>query len=901
MSAGVMPKLQRQEPWEIIQATAAAADEYSKAVMANNLKRELQDSAEAAANARMERQHVLGLDKTSKELEIKEPYAEKEAARTWGYREKELGVQNENAQRSIQAQGEQNRQTHTSNQRSDFDIQLEYAPKVREVERQKEAEQDERTLRRGAAEGEQKLGFEKRKQEEITDPAAERESARSLKTFGGQTSITYENWKKQRDKLAEEKEAEEAGKPEQIRREGAATTDVLEERTRRTLPYQKELDRAKQETATTRQLTLAQQRALDMAARGEARDQAKLLIEQFRQGKMGERQQAALQAKAAAKGSAELAPGIVLRDLDSPNAILNKKEYSDTSKFKLLYQWTDPVKKHNYEVYQQLGPVGDPRAPNSQFQRPAVPNRATAPEPLGPQPQPPIAAPTPTPVLPTPPQTSAPSQAAPPTTVPNPTLPPPAAGAPTTDWLRPLPPPPSPSPTSGSKGNRSGLDTGSLIQQASLSPANSGITVAPKSGTPERDASGIGQSFDQARRVTEPVTQGGTTTPARRPDGGGQWLRTHAQAPAQYQDAMDRAGQKYNINPDLLAAQTWKESQWKPNARGTSGEIGISQFMPDTARSVGLTNRADPVASIMAQAKLMRQHANTFNGNVGLALAAYNQGAGTDNPNSRSYNRGTKAFIRTGRAPDGTRDYVQKITGISLDRWRDAYLNGTTPTKRTVDDRTETAGSANDLPESAPLPPRRSVGELPATRAPVDDEPSSRTPEQLNIPGTTLRALPFGGGPSRTGTNALIIHHTGDKDAEGNPMRTVSDVKSVLQRGGHGIQYIMDRDGTIHQMAPDDARTSHIRVGQGPGRGLSNSNTIGLEILAKDDTDITPAQVASARNFYKKMGQVYTGLRAYGHGEINPHKQETEGRTVIDAIRGRVKKTENPDLFLVDV
>jgi hypothetical protein len=83
---------------------------------------------------------------------------------------------------------------------------------------------------------------------------------------------------------------------------------------------------------------------------------------------------------------------------------------------------------------------------------------------------------------------------------------------------------------------------------------------------------------------------------------------------------------------------------------------------------------------------------------------------------------------------------------------------------------------------------------------------------------------------------------------------------------------------------PSGSRASHMKKGQGVGAGLSNSNTEGVEIIAKDDSDVLPVQVEAAKQLAAQLG--YSPNQVYGHGEVNPHKQRTEGATVISAIRG---------------
>jgi hypothetical protein len=56
-----------------------------------------------------------------------------------------------------------------------------------------------------------------------------------------------------------------------------------------------------------------------------------------------------------------------------------------------------------------------------------------------------------------------------------------------------------------------------------------------------------------------------------------------------------------------------------------------------------------------------------------------------------------------------------------------------------------------------------------------------------------------------------------------------------------------------------------------------------VEVIANGDSDVTPAQVASARSFIAKN---YPNTPVYGHGEVNPgHKEADEGKTITDAIR----------------
>jgi hypothetical protein len=127
------------------------------------------------------------------------------------------------------------------------------------------------------------------------------------------------------------------------------------------------------------------------------------------------------------------------------------------------------------------------------------------------------------------------------------------------------------------------------------------------------------------------------------------------------------------------------------------------------------------------------------------------------------------------------------------------------------------------------------------------------------------------------------MHHTGGRG-------TVEGVQNTLRQRGLGVEYVMDRDGNIVQTGGRGA--ANIMPGWGKGAGLNNKNILGMEVIAKDDRDVTAAQIKAAKAFIDKN---YPDLPVFGHGEVNPgHKEADEGMSIVNAIRsGRQNKFTN--------
>ncbi|UJF35095.1 lytic transglycosylase domain-containing protein [Paenibacillus hexagrammi] len=130
---------------------------------------------------------------------------------------------------------------------------------------------------------------------------------------------------------------------------------------------------------------------------------------------------------------------------------------------------------------------------------------------------------------------------------------------------------------------------------------------------------------------------------------------------SQYDSIIEAASRRYGVDPALIKGVIQQESDFNHQAVSSAGAKGLMQLMDGTGAGFGVTNAFDPQQNVDAGTHFLSNLINKYNGNEGVALAAYNAGPG----------RIDRVGIRTDQdlanklhlLPKETQTYISKVLG----------------------------------------------------------------------------------------------------------------------------------------------------------------------------------------------------------------------------------------------
>ncbi len=120
-------------------------------------------------------------------------------------------------------------------------------------------------------------------------------------------------------------------------------------------------------------------------------------------------------------------------------------------------------------------------------------------------------------------------------------------------------------------------------------------------------------------------------------------------APARLGPLLDEVSRRHGMDPKLIATVIGVESGFDEMAVSPKGARGLMQLMPETARLYGVQNVHDARDNVEAGVAYLKDLTRRYDGNLRLALAAYNAGP--------------EAVERAGGVPNyrETRTYIRRI------------------------------------------------------------------------------------------------------------------------------------------------------------------------------------------------------------------------------------------------
>ena len=121
--------------------------------------------------------------------------------------------------------------------------------------------------------------------------------------------------------------------------------------------------------------------------------------------------------------------------------------------------------------------------------------------------------------------------------------------------------------------------------------------------------------------------------------------------------AVSEASKKYGVSESLILAVIKQESNFDSTVTSSAGAAGLMQIMPGNYYHLGISDPYDVDQNVNGGTKLLKEYLDQYNGDMQMALMAYNGGPGT------MKNRGVTSADDLYKMPEETQNYVPKVMG----------------------------------------------------------------------------------------------------------------------------------------------------------------------------------------------------------------------------------------------
>lgn len=119
--------------------------------------------------------------------------------------------------------------------------------------------------------------------------------------------------------------------------------------------------------------------------------------------------------------------------------------------------------------------------------------------------------------------------------------------------------------------------------------------------------------------------------------------------------AIKKSSEKYGIDEDLIKTIIKIESNFNPNVTSKSGAKGLMQLMPINIKAYNVSDPYNIEENIDAGTKHIKEYLDRYNGDLDMALIAYNYGPGN------MKRRGITSLDDLYKAPKETQNYIAKV------------------------------------------------------------------------------------------------------------------------------------------------------------------------------------------------------------------------------------------------